>query len=260
MSSTFKIGSWNINGIKSIIRKGSLANYISAYDPDILCLSEIRTNYVNLKENNYYYKELGQIYEYTYWNIPIHKKGYSGTAILSKLRPLKYKFYDDEGRITMCEFENFVLFSIYSPNSGEDFSRLSYKCGEWNTNFRKIIQNSFKFNKPLILAGDFNCAHRNLDVYSLLDLLPGCTEEERIDFNSLLNDFNLIDIYRENKPNDIKFTFWSNRVNSRLFNRGMRLDYFLIDRKLKEKINYSQIIDNIKGSDHCPIELSLKFN
>ena len=261
-----KIIAWNVNGIRSIIKK-NLSDFINNEDPDIFCLSETKINndLTNIQEeintkinNNYYY----------YWNSCTIKKGYSGTAIYTKIKPKKIINglninnieYDNEGRVITCEFNKFFLVHVYTPNSGIALNRLEYRVTEWDVAFRKHIIELEKKN-PVILCGDLNVAHHEIDLKNYKTNLrtAGYTIEERESFDKLLNETTLIDTYRFLNPEEKKYSYWSYKFNSREKNTGWRIDYFLISKKIIKKILKSDIYDNILGSDHAPIILDIKI-
>lgn len=260
-----KISTWNINGINSVIKKNSIQDYLrlSNYPPDILCLSEIRTNYESLEKNQYYTKEL-MINEKNHFkkfifNCYENKKGYSGTAILSKYNHINYDFYEnkiDESRIISIEYESFIVVNVYVPFSGYNFDRLSYRLEVFNKHFEEILIYLTKKRKHLIILGDLNVAHKDSDVHSLLKMLPGCSFEERFWFSKLLIKFDLVDVFRILNSNSIKFSYFSNRTkNNSIFKAGMRLDYILVSKSIINNVELCDILDNIKGSDHCPVEM-----
>lgn len=196
-----KIYNWNVNGIRSIIRKKSINLFIEEYKPDILCLTETRIDHDNLVKNNFF-KSIFQDY-FGYWNVPIYKKGYSGTAILTKIKPITHGFYDNEGRITVLVFNNFVLINVYVPNAGDKLKRLDYRINEWSIFFQQVIQKYLNSEKLLIICGDFNVCHKELDTFHMNERFPGMTIEEREEFEFLLNKFQLEDSFRIKYPNTV---------------------------------------------------------
>ena len=273
-----KIISFNINGIRAINKKNIygkqlnnnednvITNIIKDYIPDILILQEIKCAKCNIDELEKYNEE----YPYIYMNNSTIKKGYSGTSILSKIKPLNiyYNFenynekldYDflHEGRIICLEFEKIYLIACYVPNSKPNLELLEQRINIWEKLIKNYIKKLNK-KKSIIYCGDLNVAHEDIDIFSIKGHTksPGFTNEERNEFSSLLKECNLIDSFRFLYPNEIKFSYWSNLGRSRINNKGWRIDYFLISNKLKNKLIESNILENIYGSDHAPILLEL---
>jgi len=269
-----KIISFNINGIRAINNKNKLGikdtidnnviNYlIKNIKPNIILLQEIKCSDCNIDSLKIYN------YPYTFINTSIIKKGYSGVAILSDIEPLNiyYNFenigefdfsFIKEGRIITLEFDNFYLITCYTPNSKPNLERLDERINIWEPLIRKYIK-KLKKNKHVILAGDLNVAHQDIDIFTPFghSKSPGFTNEEKLSFTKLLKNCDLIDTFRFLYPDKIKFSYWSNMAKSREKNNGWRIDYFLIDEKLKNKIIESNILDNIYGSDHAPILLDI---
>lgn len=271
-----KIVSFNVNGIRSINNKNKLGkkddinnnviNYlINNIEPDIILLQEIKCNECNIDSLKIYN------FNYIFMNTSTIKKGYSGVCILSKIKPInifynfenigKYDFsFINEGRIITLEFENFYLITCYTPNSKPNLERLYERINIWEPLLRKYIK-KLKKNKHVILAGDLNVAHNDIDIFTTFghNRSPGFTIEERNEFTKLLKNCNLIDTFRFLYPNEIKYSYWSNMAKSREKNNGWRLDYFLVDKDLKDNIIESNILDDIYGSDHAPIILNINI-
>jgi exodeoxyribonuclease-3 len=258
-----KILSWNVNGLRSILNKKYLHELITDIEPDIFCLSEIKCN-SNLNTNSIFSNY------YSYFNYSIDKKGYSGTAIFSLIEPLNviYNLNSDindntcnesEGRIITCEFEKYYLINVYTPNSGAVLKRLDYRINEWDTNFSKFL-NKLQKKKPLIICGDLNVAHKEIDIKNSKQNLrsAGYTIEERDSFDNILKKNKLIDTFRYLNPELIKYSYWTYKFHARLHNIGWRIDYFLLSKKLLKYLKKSDILENILGSDHAPILLELK--
>lgn len=257
-----KILSWNVNGIRAILKKDFIKN-LEELNVDILCLQEIKA----LKNQiDYDFKELG--YNYSYINSS-SKKGYAGVAIFSKIKPKKEifgignKIYDIEGRIITLEFENFFLINVYTPNSQRMLKRFEYR-NSWDKIFLDFI-NKLKIKKSVIICGDFNVAHKEIDLKNPIANKTtlkkpgnaGFTDMERENFSKLLEN-DLIDIFRYNYPQKIQYTWWSYMFSAREKNIGWRIDYFLISKDLIKNIIDIKIKDKIKGSDHCPIFLEFE--
>ena len=260
--------SWNINGIRSILsdhvkveQSLTFQEYLLEKNQDIICFSETRIS--KQKDIDKIDSEILQDYRFRYWNCSKVKHGYSGTAIFSKLEPNKCQYglpdqaEDPEGRVITLFFSNFILVNVYTPNSGERLVRLDYRVSEWDLQFRNYITSLEKI-LPVIICGDLNCAHQEIDIHNPKSNLrnSGFTIEERNSFDLLLGK-NLIDTFRMFYPNQKKYTFWSFKRNSRVKNIGWRIDYFLVSKKLKNKLISSEIEDKVMGSDHAPIFLKL---
>jgi len=251
-----KIISWNVNGIRSLIKKNILNDLLINNNPDIICFTET-------KLSNDFDSDLFNIYKHKYLNLSI-KKGYSGTLIYSKIEPINvtYGLYDidNEGRMITLEFNNFYLINVYTPNSGVILGRLDWRINNWDYNFKDYI---FKLQeiKPVIICGDLNVAHKEIDLKNPKTNLKsaGFTIEERDSFEKLLNKCLLIDTYRYLNPNKIEYSYWSYLNKSRIKNTGWRIDYFLVSKKLLKKVLKSNILTDCLGSDHAPIELNIKI-
>jgi exodeoxyribonuclease-3 len=253
------ITTWNINGVRAIIKKDFIKS-ITEIDADILCLQETKA------QENEVEKEIGTIDGYQLYVNSANKKGYSGTAILTKIKPvsvvngMKHLVdttleIDNEGRVMCAEFENFNLVNVYVPNAGQDLKRLDYRA-KWNETFLKYL---IKLNqqKPLIVCGDFNVAHQPIDLKndkSNYNKTAGYTQIEIDGMTKMLNS-GFIDVFRVLYPDKIQYTYWSYRFKARERNSGWRIDYFLIADSLKNKVKDVEILDQYFGSDHCPVKL-----
>jgi len=254
-----KIIAWNVNGLRSLLKTEHLNKLLEKEDPDILCLSETKlSDGINL--DNYF-----SSFKYRYWNSCKIKKGYSGSAIFSKKKPINIYFgffdeennnIDNEGRIITLEFKNYYLIHVYTPNSGISLNRLDWRINNWDLKFNNFINNLQK-KKSIIVCGDLNVAHNDIDLKNPKKNLKtaGFTIEERNSFNNLLTNSNLIDSFRYLNPNEIKYSFWSHMNKARIKNIGWRIDYFLLSKIFLKKKIYSNILTNILGSDHAPIIL-----
>jgi len=261
-----KIIAWNINGIKSILKKEDLINLINTEDPDIFCLGETKISCPFIETKEELNNKLKKKY-YNYWSPCKTRNGYSGTAIFSKKEPIDIIYglninnteYDEEGRVITCEFKKFYLIHVYTPNSGEGLKRLDFRVNTWDKMFIKYI-NKLQEKKPIILCGDLNVAHREIDIKNSKTNLKtaGFTLEERESFDIILKKLNIIDTFRYLKPSEIKYSYWSYRFNSREKNIGWRIDYFLVSEKILKKVENSDILTDIYGSDHAPIILEIK--
>lgn len=263
-----KIIAWNVNGIRAMIKKNNLVELINNEDPDIICLGETKISCPYEDVKNDLNKSLKNNY-FNFWSPCKVKAGYSGTAILSKKEPMNVvyglninnKEYDDEGRVITCEFSKFYLIHVYTPNSGQVLARLDYRTNIWDVMFTKYI-NKLKEHKKVIVCGDLNVAHKEIDLKNPKSNLKtaGYTIEERNSFDNILTKTELIDTFRYLNKETIKYSYWSYKFNAREKNAGWRIDYFLIDKKLIKKVIKSDILVDIIGSDHAPIILEIKLN
>lgn len=274
-----KIVSWNINGLNNILLKAKngykhqkyshnnvLSTLAKEVDPDIICLQEVRCS-TSLELLTEYFED---IYPFIYINCCKSKKGYSGTALLSKFEPDNV-YYDmemvyndedlnDEGRIIRADFQNFTVINVYTPNSKTNLERLEYRYSKWEPCFRDVIK--FHKKREIILCGDLNVAHNDIDLYSHNSnhYRPGYTDKERLSFGLLLHNMRMIDAFRYQHPKEIKYSWWSNFANSREKNNGWRIDYFILDRTLIQYMNDCDILTEYYGSDHAPVYLDIEIS
>ncbi|MDX1829005.1 MAG: exodeoxyribonuclease III [Lutibacter sp.] len=251
-----KLISWNVNSIKAIIKKDFLES-IAKLNPDILCLQETKA------QDKYVKTTLSPLTNYFLYCSSAEKKGYSGTALLCKKKPIKVTTNiniienENEGRLIFAEYNNFYLINVYVPNSGQQLKRLKYR-NKWDVEFLNYLKNLEKI-KPVIVCGDFNVAHRSIDLKndkSNYNKTAGYTQIEIDGMNNLINT-GFVDVFRHQNPNEIAYTFWSYRFNARAKNIGWRIDYFLISKSLTNKIKKVEILSDYYGSDHCPIQLEI---
>ena len=260
------VWSWNVNGVNSVIDKGIIAQFIAKNDPTILCLNETKTD-VDKLDKKMLYSKIGPGYA-QYWNCCKRKKGYSGTAIFTKVRPISVQFdfgqkHVEEGRSITMEFQKFVLVATYVPNAGDGLKRLDYRINEWDAEFHAYLKRlEQEKGKPVLLGGDLNVAHNEIDIYDPKgkEKVPGYTPQERQSFTELLSK-GFRDTYRDLYPVRVQYTFWSVRQNLRPSNRGWRLDYFLLSKDHETKYGI-ELVDSIideqqMGSDHCPIAIRM---
>lgn len=249
-----KLISWNVNGLRAQVRKGFLEK-LEALDPDILCLQEIKLSEGQLELDLENYEE--------YYNYA-ERKGYSGTAIFTKKKPLSVTYgigipeHDQEGRVITMAFESFILVTCYTPNSKRGLERLDYRQ-VWEDAFLAYLK-KLEEDKPVVVCGDLNVAHNDIDLANPASnhKNAGFTDEERAKFNQLL-DNGFIDTFRYFHPDETEaYTWWSNFANSRARNIGWRIDYFLASEALKPRLISASIHANVMGSDHCPVELQLE--
>lgn len=258
------IASWNINGIRAITNKRKLEEYVKLHKPDILCLQEVRAN---LETATKLLIPLG--YEYILVNHSKTKKGYSGTAILSHSPPVadisslshhNMREADDEGRITAAEFSNFVLVSVYTPNSGAELARLKFRTATWDIKFANYV-NELKRkypNKTVIVVGDLNVAHLDIDIHNpkTNQKSAGFTPQERESYTQILASTNMTDTFRALYPTEAKYSYWSNFGQSRAKGKGWLIDRALVSNM--QIVQDSKVHDDVYGSDHAPISLTIK--
>ncbi len=250
-----KLISWNVNGLRAIMNKGFLDNF-EHINADIFCLQETK-----LQEGQIDFTPEGYN---VYWNSAI-KKGYSGTAVFSKVKPLKVEYgigkeeHDQEGRVITLEYEKFYLVNCYTPNSQRELTRLDYRM-KWEDEFKSYLK-KLDAKKPVILCGDLNVAHNEIDLKnpSTNRHNAGFTNEEREKMTELLNN-GFVDSFRYLYP-DTKdvYSWWSYMFHAREKNAGWRIDYFIVSDRIKEKIKDSKILTQVFGSDHCPVELDIEI-
>ena len=249
-----KFISWNVNGLRACVTKGFL-DYFKEIDADIFCLQEtkLQEGQIDLNLEGYY----------DYWNYA-QKKGYSGTAIFTKKKPINITYgigideHDNEGRVITLEFEDFHFITVYTPNSQSELKRLDYRM-KWEDDFKDYLTKLDNI-KPVIVCGDLNVAHKEIDLKNPKTNRKnaGFTDEERNKLTILL-DNGFIDTYRYFNPDkEVIYSWWSYRFNARKNNSGWRIDYFLASEKLKDRLFSADIHTEILGSDHCTVELVLK--
>lgn len=247
-----KLISWNVNGLRACVNKG-FNDYFKAMDADIFCLQETKLQDGQIALDH------GDIYS-QYWNYAV-KKGYSGTAVFTKIKPLNVRYNTDgeepefEGRVLELEFAGFYLVNVYTPNAKRDLSRLDYRM-EWEDRFRAYLQR-LDAVKPVIVCGDLNVAHEEIDIKNAKGNRgnSGFTQEERDKMTQLLAA-GFIDSFRHFYPDRADaYTWWSNMPGVRERNVGWRIDYFLVSERLVPKLIDAGIDSRILGSDHCPIVL-----
>ena len=262
-----KLHSWNVNGIRAVLKKKLFQPYLDAHQPDILCLQETKAERGQVEIDLPGYHE--------YWNSAV-KKGYSGTAIFSKQEPVsvingfpkdfveRFTFADElqrdaaeEGRVITAEFPKFFVVTVYTPNAKDDLSRLPLRFKHWDPAFLAYCQQLEK-TKPVIFCGDLNVAHTELD---LANPKPnrgkkGFTDEERKGFQNFV-DAGFVDTFRLFTQGNGHYSWWSNFANSRARNVGWRIDYFLVSSQLRKAVNSAAIHADVLGSDHCPVSITL---
>lgn len=261
-----KLYSWNVNGIRATINKGSFQTFVNEHQPDILCLQETKAKRHQVEI------DLPEYFEY--WN-SAERPGYSGTAIFSKVKPLsiingfkdgiseKYGLANDsygdpsaEGRVISVEFEKYWVVTVYTPNSKRDLSRLKLRHEQWDPAFLEHIK-ELERTKPVLVCGDFNVAHKEIDLANPKqnEFNAGFTKEERQGFDQI-EKAEFIDTFRSKHPDEIgAYTWWTWRANARIRNIGWRIDYWLASKSIFSEITEAKIHPDILGSDHCPVSI-----
>lgn len=247
-----KIYSFNVNGLRAILKKDFLS-WVDSVKPDILCLQETK-----LSDKDFSIELPG----YHQYYSCAQKKGYSGTAIFSRIEPVSVTEgigvaeHDMEGRTLIAEFEGFYLISVYVPNSQDELRRLDYRQ-VWDKDFEDFVS-GLKENKPVIFCGDLNVAHEEIDIRNPKTNTrnAGFTIEERNDFSRLLSR-GFIDTFRYLHPDEVKYSWWSYRFKAREKNIGWRIDYFVVSDDLKDRLKSAEIHNEVFGSDHCPVSIEI---
>lgn len=263
-----KIYSWNVNGIRSVVKKGAIQDFLAKHRPDILCLQETKAEQGQAEFDMPGYEE--------YWNSSKSKKGYSGTAIFTKPKPiaiindLPEKFvkssglaadnYGDsngEGRVIAAEYKDFYVVTAYTPNAKDDLTRIPLRQ-DWDKAITAYCA-ELQSKKPVLYCGDMNVAHTEDDLANPKSNRgkKGFTEEERSGFDNWLNS-GFVDIFRRDHTGNGFYTWWSHFANARARNVGWRIDYFLVSENLAAKVKQAEIHPDVMGSDHCPISLDLE--
>lgn len=263
-----RIYSWNVNGIRAVLKKGELDKFLAYENPDILCLQETKAKRDQVEV------DFGDYVEY--WN-SAERPGYAGTAIFVRngikvlneyhdfekypeLKIEKDVFGDplDEGRILTLEFKKIFLVTVYVPNSKRSLERLTLREKLWDPELKTYFENLQK-EKPIVVCGDFNAAHEEIDLARPKENMKnaGFTKEERKGIDNYLSA-GLIDTFRELHPEEERYTWWTNWGNARTNNVGWRIDYFFVSNSLKSNLKSAEIYESIFGSDHCPISIELE--
>jgi exodeoxyribonuclease-3 len=258
MTSKMRLISWNVNGIRAIMKKDFLSS-LAMLHPDILCLQETKASSEQVKT------ALSLVDGYfVIANGSKDRKGYAGTAVLSRLKPLSVSYdlgvpeHDKEGRVITVEFQHFYLVNVYVPNSGNGLVRLDYRQ-QWDRDFNEyltMLQNT----KPVVVCGDFNVAHQPIDLArpkANYDKSAGYTQREIDGFSRFLEN-GLVDSFRHLYPAEVKYSWWSYRAGAREKNVGWRIDYFLVSHGFLPNVNDAFINTEIMGSDHCPVGLNVE--
>ena len=251
-----KLISWNVNGLRAVVGKG-FVDIFNELDADIFCLQETKLQAGQIELDLPGYEQ--------YWNYA-ERKGYSGTAVFTRIHPLSVAYgmgiaeHDMEGRVITLEYDKFYLVNVYTPNSKDGLARLPYRM-EWEDDFRAYLKGLEK-TKPVVLCGDLNVAHEEIDLKNPKTNRKnaGFSDEERAKMTELL-EAGFIDTFRYFYPDKAgEYSWWSYRFNARKNNTGWRIDYFIVSDALKDQLESASIHQEIFGSDHCPVELKLKFD
>lgn len=251
-----KIISFNVNGIRAITGR-TFAQDMLDLNVDVICLQETKATPEQVKE------AVIDLKEYAVYANGAERKGYSGTAILTKKLPLNVAYdmgieeHDQEGRITNLEFEDFFLICVYVPNSGSELARLDYRQ-KWDADFLNYLKN-LELTKPVIVCGDFNVAHKVIDLArpkENYNKAAGYMQEEIDGMNNFTSN-GLVDTFRNQYPETIKYTWWSYRAGARQKNVGWRIDYFLVSESFLLNVKDAFILNDILGSDHCPVGIEI---
>lgn len=251
-----KLISWNVNGLRAVVGKG-FVDIFNELDADIFCLQETKLQAGQIELDLPGYEQ--------YWNYA-ERKGYSGTAVFTRIHPLSAAYgmgiaeHDMEGRVITLEYDKFYLVNVYTPNSKDGLARLPYRM-EWEDDFRAYLKGLEK-TKPVVLCGDLNVAHEEIDLKNPKTNRKnaGFSDEERAKMTELL-EAGFIDTFRYFYPDKTgEYSWWSYRFNARKNNAGWRIDYFIVSDVLKDQLESASIHQEIFGSDHCPVELKLKFD
>lgn len=251
-----KLISWNVNGLRAVVGKG-FVDIFNELDADIFCFQETKLQAGQIELDLPGYEQ--------YWNYA-ERKGYSGTAVFTRIHPLSAAYgmgiaeHDMEGRVITLEYDKFYLVNVYTPNSKDGLARLPYRM-EWEDDFRAYLKGLEK-TKPVVLCGDLNVAHEEIDLKNPKTNRKnaGFSDEERAKMTELL-EAGFIDTFRYFYPDKTgEYSWWSYRFNARKNNAGWRIDYFIVSDALKDQLESASIHQEIFGSDHCPVELKLKFD
>lgn len=251
-----KLISWNVNGVRAVMKKDFIGS-LEYMDTDVLCLQETKA------QDEQVFEALDIVDGYYIYCNSAERKGYSGTAILSRIEPLAVEYdmgiaeHDTEGRVIAAEYEDYILVTVYTPNSGSELARLAYRQ-TWDTAFLSYLKN-LETRKPVVVCGDLNVANTEIDLArpkQNYNKAAGYMQEEIDGINNLLAA-GFVDTFRQQKPAEIKYSWWSYRAGARQKNVGWRIDYFLASPELTPKIKNVDILNEVMGSDHCPVLLEL---
>lgn len=249
-----KLFSWNVNGLRACMNKG-FDDFLAQAAPDVICLQETKMQREQAAFVFPGYEE--------YWN-SAEKKGYSGTAVFTKQKPLQVTYglgieeHDKEGRVITAEYPDFYLVTVYTPNSQRGLARLEYRM-QWEDAFRAYLQ-QLDTVKPVVVCGDLNVAAEEIDLKNPKTnrMNAGFTDEERAKFREL-KTAGFVDTFRYLHPEEVKYSWWSYMFKAREKNAGWRIDYFVVSERIKDKVQTAEIHNDVFGSDHCPVSIELDF-
>ena len=251
-----RLVSWNVNGIRAVMKKDFLAS-LESMQTDVLCLQETKA------QDEQVLAALAELDGYHIYSNSAEKKGYSGTAILTKLQPLNVEYdmgiaeHDQEGRVIAAEYPDFILVTVYTPNSGSELKRLDYRQ-QWDADFLAYLK-GLEQRKPVLVCGDLNVAHKDIDLARPkpnYNKSAGYMQAE-IDGIDNLTSAGFVDTFRLKKQDQVKYSWWSYRAGARGRNIGWRIDYFLVSEAFADKVSDADILTDIMGSDHCPVQVDL---
>ena len=257
MPETIKILSWNVNGIRAMVKKG-LYETVKQLDPDIFCIQETKA------QDDIVSAVADGMNGYHVYSNSAEKKGYSGTAVFTRIKPISHSCdigqeeHDREGRVITLEFDAFYLVNAYIPNSGQALKRLDYRK-TWDEELASFISDLDR-KKPVIFGGDFNVAHEPIDLArpkANYNKTAGYTQTEIDGFKKFM-EAGLVDTFRYFHKDKIQYTFWNQRFRARENNVGWRIDYFLVSKRYMDNIQEAFILDDIMGSDHCPVGIKIR--
>ena len=254
-----KLVSWNVNGIRAISKKDEFWNWLNDNDADIINFQEVRATKKDIP------KKLASLDNFESYFNEAEKKGYSGVGTYSKIKPINVtkglgiEEFDSEGRVLKLEYENFILYNIYFPNSGTNAKRLNFKVDFCNSLLKELEELKSQ-GKNLVITGDYNIAHHPIDVYNPKNCegKSGYLPEER-EWLDKLEKAGFIDTFRLFNKDENNFTWWSYRTRARERNAGWRLDYFYVNEEIQSNVKSANILSDVYGSDHCPVTLELEF-
>ena len=249
-----KLISWNVNGLRAVLRKGGFEEFVAEAKPDVLCLQETKSPGDAIPVDLPGYQ--------AYWNHAT-KKGYSGTATFLRKEPvnvihgLGMEKHDDEGRVLTCELDDYYVVNVYVPNSKRDLARLPYREKEWDVDFLTYLK-KLEEHKPVIFCGDMNVAHKEIDLTHPKANVKnhGFTPEERRGMDNMI-EAGFVDTFREHEQGGEHYTWWSQMGNCRARNVGWRIDYVMISESLRPRLKEAFILSDVMGSDHCPVGVTI---
>lgn len=254
-----KLVSWNVNGVRAVMKKDFLPS-LATMNCDVLCLQETKA------QDEQVIEALCELQGYDVFTNSAVKKGYSGTSIITRVKPIAVTKdmgmpeHDTEGRVLCAEFAKFYLVTVYTPNSGNDLRRLNYRQ-QWDADFLQYI-NTLEAKKPVVICGDLNVAHRDIDLARPKPNYNKSAGYMQIEIDGIDNitQSGYVDAFRHLYPNSVKYSWWSYRAGARERDIGWRIDYFLVSPALKTYITESEIYKEIEGSDHCPVTVELSID